>query len=123
MRFLLNWLCTSIAVAIATAIVPGIVPFGATEAWISFAGVGLFLGLVNSLVKPFVTLISLPITILTLGIFQLVVNSFMLELASWLSVNLLGSGIAISGFGSALFGAIIVSIMCSILGVATSDTK
>ena len=121
MRFLLNWLLTSLAIAIATFVVPGIVPYGATEAWVSFAGVGLFLGLVNSLVKPFVSLISLPLTCLTLGIFQLVVNSFMLELASWLSVNLLGAGIAIDGFFSALFGAIIVSIMCALLGVATSD--
>lgn len=121
MRFLLNWLLTSISIAIATFIVPGIVPFGPTDAWLSFAFVGLFLGLVNSLVKPLVTVISLPVTFLTLGVFQLVVNSFMLELASWLSVNLLGSGISISGFWSAFVGAIIVSIMCSILGVATKD--
>lgn len=121
MRFLLNWLLTSISIAIATFIVPGIAPLGPTDAWLSFAFVGLFLGLVNSLVKPLVTVISLPVTFLTLGVFQLVVNSFMLELASWLSVNLLGSGISISGFWSAFVGAIIVSIMCSILGVATKD--
>lgn len=123
MRFLLNWLLTSISIAIATFIVPGIAPFGPTDAWLSFAFVGLFLGLVNSLVKPLVTVISLPVTFLTLGVFQLVVNSFMLELASWLSVNLLGSGISISGFWSAFVGAIIVSIMCSILGVATKDAS
>lgn len=121
MRFLLNWLLTSISIAIATFIVPGIAPLGPTDAWLSFAFVGLFLGLVNSLVKPLITVISLPVTFLTLGVFQLVVNSFMLELASWLSVNLLGSGISISGFWSAFVGAIIVSIMCSILGVATKD--
>lgn len=121
MRFLLNWLLTSISIAIATFIVPGIAPFGPTDAWLSFAFVGLFLGLVKSLVKPLITVISLPVTFLTLGVFQLVVNSFMLELASWLSVNLLGSGISISGFWSAFVGAIIVSIMCSILGVATKD--
>ena len=73
----------------------------------------------NSLVKPFLTVISLPLTIITLGIFQLVVNSFMLELASYLSVNLLGAGISIAGFGSAFMGSILVSIMRSILdGVA-----
>lgn len=119
MRFLLNWLMTSIAIAIATFIVPGIQPFGMAEAWVCFAFVGLFLGIVNSLIKPFITAISLPLTILTLGIFQLVVNSFMLELASYLSVNLLGAGISISGFGAALMGSIIISIMCSVLGVVT----
>ena len=65
--------------------------------------------------KPFLTVISLPLTIITLGIFQLVVNSFMLELASYLSVNLLGAGISIASFGSAFMGSILVSIMRSIL--------
>ncbi|MDM8245775.1 phage holin family protein [Collinsella tanakaei] len=121
MRFVLNWLLTSIAISIAAFLVPGIEPFGPADPWICFAFVGLFLGFVNSLVKPLLTVISLPVTILTLGVFQLVINSFMLELASWLSVNLLGAGISISGFGAAFFGAIVVSIMCAILGVATSD--
>ena len=75
MRFMLNWLFTSIAIAIATFLVPGIQPFGFAEAWVCFAFVGLFLNIVDSLVKPFLTVISLPLTIITLGIFQLVVNS------------------------------------------------
>ena len=76
---------------------------------------GLFLNIVDSFVKPFLTVISLPLTIITLGIFQLVVNSFMLELASYLSVNLLGVGISIASFGSAFMGSILVSITRSIL--------
>lgn len=115
MRFMLNWLFTSIAIAIATFLVPGIQPFGFAEAWVCFAFVGLFLNIVDSFVKPFLTVISLPLTIITLGIFQLVLNSFMLELASYLSVNLLGVGISIAGFGSAFMGSILVSIMRSIL--------
>lgn len=121
MRFILNWLITAIAIAIAAYTVPGIAPFGAAEPYVCFAFAGLFLGLVNSLVKPFITLISLPATIVTLGIFQLVVNSFMLELASWLSVNMVGAGISIAGFGSAFLGAIVISIMCSLLGMLTRD--
>ena len=108
MRFLLNWLLTSIAIAIATFLVPGIQPFGMADAWVCFAFVGLFLNIVDSLVKPFLTVISLPLTIITLGIFQLVVNSY-------LSVNLLGAGISIADFGSAFMGSILVSIMRSIL--------
>lgn len=118
MTFILNWIFTSIAIAIASWLVPGIAPFGPYEAWMCFLFAGLFLSIVNSLVKPVVSALSLPVTILTLGIFQLVVNAFMLELASWLSVNILGAGIAISGFLSALIGSIIVSIGCSLLGVA-----
>ena len=82
---------------------------------------GLFLNIVDSFVKPCLTVISLPLTIITLGIFQLVVNSFMLELASYLSVNLLGVGISIASFGSAFMGSILVSITRSILDSIAED--
>lgn len=122
MRFFLNWLVDSLAVAIACALVSGITVYGFAPAWVSFAFVGLFLGIVNTLVKPFISTISLPATILTLGIFQLVINSFMLELASYLSVSILGCGISISSFWSAFFGGIIVSIASGILnGVFGTD--
>lgn len=120
MRFILNTLLTAIAVAVASFLVPGIRPFG-SEPWVAFIFAALFLGVVNSFVKPLISLISLPVTILTLGIFQLVINTFMFELASWLSVNLLGAGIAISGFGSAFFAALIVSIVGSILRGAARE--
>ena len=123
MRFMLNWLFTSIAIAIATFLVPGIQPFGFAETWVCFAFVGLFLNIVDSFVKPFLTVISLPLTIITLGIFQLVVNSFMLELASYLSVNLLGVGISIASFGSAFMGSILVSITRSILDSIAEGLK
>ena len=121
MNFLLNWIVTSLAVAIAAAIVPGIMPYGPVDTWIAFACTGLVLGFVNALIKPFITVISLPVTLITLGIFQLVVNSFMLSLAGWLSVNIFGAGIAIAGFGSAFAGSIIVSIMCALLGSVAKD--
>ena len=112
MTFLLNWLFTSIAIAIADWFVPGTV-----EPWLCYIFTGLFLSLVNSLVKPIITVLALPLTIITLGLFQLMVNGLMLQLASSLSLNLLGSGIVAANFVSAFVGAIIVSIMCTILGV------
>ena len=115
MRFLLNWLFTTIAIAISAALVPGIAPFGFAPAWACFAFVGLALAAVNWLVKPILTTLALPLTILTLGIFYLVINAFMLELASWLSLNLFGAGIAIDGVLSAFIGAIVVSIASSLL--------
>lgn len=120
MRFLLNWIMTAIALAISVWLVPGLDAFGA-EPWLCFLFVSLFLGIVNTLVKPFLSLISLPITFFSLGVFQLVINTFMLELASWLSVSFLGAGISIASFGSAFVGAILVSILCAILGVTYSE--
>jgi putative membrane protein len=66
----------------------------------------LLIGIVNALVRPVVIVLTLPITILTLGIFLLVVNAAMFGLVAWL----LG-GFAVSGFFAALFGWIIVSLV------------
>ena len=114
MRFLLNWSLTQSPSRSQRFSSPAFsLRHGRRLGLLCF--VGLFLNIVDSLVKPFLTVISLPLTIITLGIFQLVVNSFMLELASYLSVNILGAGISIAGFGSAFMGSILVSIMRSIL--------
>jgi putative membrane protein len=76
----------------------------------------LALALVNAIVKPVVEVLSLPLTIVTLGIFYLVINAMMLNLASGLSVSLFGSGIEIDSFGAAMMGAIVISLASMIIG-------
>jgi putative membrane protein len=76
----------------------------------------LALALVNAIVKPVATVLALPLTIVTMGIFYLVVNALMLELASGLSLELFGSGIEIDSFGAAVMGAIVISIASMIIG-------
>lgn len=119
MEFLITWLVTSIATAAAIAIVPGISAVGG-----SYMGpimCALALALVNAIVKPFIELLSLPLTILTLGVFYLVVNALMLELAGNISVGLFGSGIQIDSFGAAFFGSIVISIASIIVGSVIGD--
>ncbi|MBY4798156.1 phage holin family protein [Collinsella sp. AGMB00827] len=118
MRFIINTLLTAIAVAVATYLVPGIELVGSNSTT-AFIFVALCLGFVNSLVKPIISLLSLPITFITLGIFQLVINTGMFILASELSVGIFGSGIVIASSASAFIGAILVSIISSLLGVAS----
>ncbi len=65
----------------------------------------VLLGVINAFVKPILVILTLPITILSLGIFLLVINAAMLGLVAWLL-----PGFTISGFGAALLGAIVVSI-------------
>jgi putative membrane protein len=65
----------------------------------------LLLGVINAFVKPILVILTLPITILSLGIFLLVINAGMLALVAWVL-----PGFTISGFGAALLGAIVVSI-------------
>ena len=71
--------------------------------------------IVNALVKPFVKLLSLPLLILTLGLFTLVINALMLWLTSWIS-SFTDYGLTLSGFWAAVWGALIISIVNLVLG-------
>lgn len=118
MAFIGTWVVTAVAVACAAWLTPGIyvVPEGSYAAVIIAA---LMLALVNMVVRPVVRALSLPITVITLGIFHFVVNALMLLLASWLSINLFGAGIAISSFGAAFWGALVISLVCTVIEAVT----
>ena len=121
MKFILTWLATAIAVAVAVWIIPGITTVG-SDATIAVAVGALVLALVNMVIKPIMQVISLPITVLTLGIFYLIVNALLLVLAAQVGTGLFGSGIAIDGFGSAFLGSIVISIVSSIAnGIIGND--
>jgi len=78
MKFLVHWLVIALALWVTAAILPG-VGFASTTA---LAIAAIVLGLVNALVRPVLTILTLPITILTLGLFYLLVNGFAFFLAS-----------------------------------------
>ena len=119
MRFVGKWLVSAVACAAAIWLVPGIEPVGGS--WAGPILCALVLALLNGTVKPVLQLISAPITLLTLGLFYVVVNALVLELASWLSLNLFGAGIAIFSLGSAILGAIIISIVSMLLNGLVND--
>ena len=75
-NFIIRWLVTAIAVGVAVWLVPGIEIIGGNEAWVGIAIFGLMLALVNISIKPLMQVLSLPITVITLGIFYLIVNTF-----------------------------------------------
>ena len=107
MRFLVHWLSVTLALAVAAWLLPGI-SFSSIPALVIGA---LVLGLVNAIVRPVLHLLSLPITILTLGLFILVVNGIAFGLAAWLT-----PGFVVHGLGNAIIGALIVSIVSWLLG-------
>ncbi|MBO4365814.1 MAG: phage holin family protein [Eggerthellaceae bacterium] len=109
MNFILRWIACAIAVGLAVFLVPGISIIGG--GWASVVFTALFLALINASIKPLLQALSLPISILTLGIFALIVNALMLELASWLASGIFGAGLNISSFASAFFASIIISIV------------
>lgn len=99
--FLIRWLVTTIAVAVATKL-PGI----HTEGWMPLVCMALFLGVINAVIRPVLLLLSLPFIIVTLGFFILVVNT----LIFWLAGGLV-PGFHVAGFWNAFFGSIVVSII------------
>ncbi len=114
MNFIARLIATTLAVAIAVWVIPGIgfVSIGSAAAdTLMFAVV---LALLNMAVKPILQVLSLPITILTFGIFYLVVNTSMIYLASAISGSLFGVDFYIASFSSAFLASIIISIASSL---------
>jgi len=98
--FLIRMLVTALGLALAAALVPGIEIAGS----VTLLAAALLLGIVNAVVRPLAVLFTLPLTLLTLGLFLLVINAAMLGLVAWLL-----DGFHIAGFFAALIGSLIVS--------------
>ena len=86
---------------------------------LAYLFIGLIFGLVNALVRPVVSLLSLPITILTLGLFTIVINAAMLYLTSWLSSYTPVHFIIDSFFWTAVLAAIIITVVSLVAGKIT----
>lgn len=109
--FLIRLIVTAVAVSFAIALVPGMAfTSGSDDLFLNILAVSLFLALINVCLKPILQLLSLPITILTLGLFALVVNTALLYLAAWCAATFLGVTLSIGSFGAAFFASIIISI-------------
>lgn len=104
-RFLVRALIAAIGLWAADALIDGI-SFD-SAGWL--LGAAVVLGLINAFVRPLAVILTFPITMVTLGLFLLVLNAGMLGLASWLL-----SGFHIAGFWPAFWGAIVVSLVSGI---------
>lgn len=114
-RLLIHWLISATAVYVTANMLPGITikSFGAALI------VALVLGLVNVLIKPVLVFFSIPFLLVTLGLFMLVINALLLWLVGWL----LGDYFQVDSFWSALFGAIIISLVSLILNTLTGTGR
>ena len=114
MSFLVHWLVVGVALWVTTQVVGG-VHISSVQTLVFAA---LVLGLVNALVRPVITILTLPLTIITLGLFYLVVNGLAFGLAAALV-----RGFEVDGFGSAVLGALVVSIVSWVIGLVTNEKK
>lgn len=110
--FLTRWICTTIAVAVAVYLTDMTV-----TGWFPLVVTALVFGVINAVVRPILLLLSVPFIVVTLGLFILVLNAFLL----WLAGGLV-PGFIVGGFWNAFFGAIIVSIVNWVLSIFTKGT-
>jgi putative membrane protein len=106
-NLLLHWILSAISVWVVSEIVPGFTVSGAGAA----LAAALFIGLINGTLGFFLKIVTLPLTILTFGIFLLIINALMLMLVSSIL-----QGFQVDGFLTAFIGAIVLAIVNSVLG-------
>jgi putative membrane protein len=106
MRFLLRLVLNGLAIIIVAWLLPGIHITSPMSGFLA----GVILGFVNAIVRPFLFFLTLPLTLLTLGLFIFVLNAICFGLTAWLV-----PGFSVDGFFSAVFGALLVSVVSWIL--------
>lgn len=109
LRFIIRWFATALGIGAAGSMLPGIQVDGAKAAILT----ALLLGLINATLRPILLILTLPLTLLTLGVFALVINGAMLALAARFV-----EGVHLAGFGSAVLGAIVVSVVSGVVNWA-----
>ena len=102
MGLIIRWLANVLALFIVATLVPHF----HYASFVSLAIAALILGLLNAIVKPILVVLTLPLTIVTLGLFLIVLNALMLEITAWLV-----SGFRIDGFGWAIVGAVVLALV------------
>lgn len=113
-RFLQGWLINTLAVLLA-CLLPGI---SYHNDWHVLLLASLLLGVLNAVVRPILMLVALPLLVFTLGLFMVVINAALLML-----VGQIVSGFKVDGFGSAVIGSIIISVVSLVLNLLTGAGK
>ena len=104
--FLAHWALMTLVLWITSHVFKGVTYSGAGALWVA----ALLLGLVNAVVRPILIVLTLPLTLITLGLFLLVINALMLMLTAWIADGI-GIGFHVDGFWNALGGSIVITIV------------
>jgi putative membrane protein len=107
MKILIKWLCLAVSIMAAAYLIPGVAISGVYTALI----LAVVLSLINLIIKPILIIITLPVNILSLGLFTFVINALLIMLAGSIV-----EGFAVDGFLTALFFSIVLSVINYILG-------
>jgi putative membrane protein len=111
-RLLLRWAINSVAIILVAWLLPSV----ELVSWQAALIAGILLGVLNTFVRPIFRLVSMPINVLTLGLFTLVINAVILEILDWLM-----DGFNISGFLWSIVAAVLISIVTSVFNIIIGD--
>jgi putative membrane protein len=116
-KFILRWIINAVAIFLAIRFVPGIQFAGGV---LGIVWLALIFGLVNAFLRPLLQLLTCPLIILTLGLFTLLINTFLFWLTAQIG-SFFGIAMTIDGFWPALLGGLVVSIVSIILSMILKD--
>ena len=119
-RFLIRWGINAVALYIAIAVVPGIQSQGTN--WLSIVWLALIFGVVNAFLGPVLKILTCPLILLTLGVFTLLVNTFLFYLSGYIGTRF-GVGFTVDGFWSAFLGSLVVSVVSIVLSLFFRDDR
>jgi len=120
LKLLIRWLINALSLLAAAHLVRGIEIIG-SNGWVTLIVMAAVFGIVNAGIRPLVQALSLPLVVVTLGLFTLVINALMLWFASWLSNAVFGAAFHVAGFWPAFWGAIVISIVSWLLSIFFHD--
>lgn len=113
-KFIIRWAINVVALYAAVAIVPGI--HQQSENWVSFIWLALIFGVINALLGPLLKLLTCSLIVLTLGLFTLILNTFLFYLAGYIGTAF-EVGFTVDSFWAALLGSVVVSFISIVLSL------
>ena len=110
--FIIRLVLNALSLIVVASVIPGI----AVESFPIAILAAVVIALVNALIRPLIELLSLPITILTFGLFSLIINALMFGLAAWFT-----PGFSVAGFGPAFWGGLLYAVLATVIGWIVSE--
>jgi putative membrane protein len=118
-KFILRWIINAIALYAAVYLVPGVRLEGN---WVSIIWLALIFGLINAFLRPLLTVLTCPLIILTLGLFTILINTFLFWLTSPVG-QAFGINLTIDGFWPAFLGGLVISVVSIIMSMVLKDER
>ena len=116
-KFILRWIINAIALFAAVRIVPGVTLQGS---WVNIIWLALIFGLINAFLRPLLKMLTCPLIFLTLGLFTLLINTFLFWLTGLVG-QAVGIGFTVDGFWPAFLGGLVVTVVSVVMSLILKD--